>query len=64
MKTGKYARDQWAIVRTKLGAAASKDRKAANGGNEADGDSDGETATPNGKGKTKATPRKRKTGMS
>lgn len=62
MKTSKYARDQWAIVRTKLIGSTTKAETDidTNGGSE---DVSAETTTPNGKAKKKATPRKRKSGM-
>lgn len=53
--SGKYARDQFAVIRKKLLAASGDaDNETANG--------DGEGAATSGKGKKKATPRKRKGG--
>lgn len=56
MKTSKYARDQWSIVRGKLLGADAKAGKATNGG--------GEEGTPEGKSAKKGTARKRTNGKS
>ena len=59
-KTGKYARDAFAAIRNKLLAGTPASNSNSEGG-EGHGIAEKESVMP--KGKAKATPRKRKTGM-